>query len=138
MAKKAKIYRIDDNQTSKDNNRTIMQFIVGILVYAIVLIIAASLFRGLYISNFYYAIVAALILSVLDYYLKPIIKFLTLPLNIITLGLSYPIVNVIILWICDLIMGKSFELHGFISAFIIAIFISILRIFLDQIITKNV
>ena len=137
MAKKAKIYKIEDN-SNKDNNRTIMQFIVGILVYAIVLVIASSLFRGLYVSNFYYAIVAALILSVLDFYLKPIIKFLTLPLNIITLGLSYPIVNVIILWICDLIMGKSFELHGFISVFIIAIFISILRIFLDQIITKNV
>ncbi len=137
MAKKAKIYKIEDN-SNKSNNKAIMQFIVGILVYAVVLMIASSLFRGLYVSNFFYAIVAALILSVLDYYLKPIIKFLTLPLNIITLGLSYPIVNVIILWICDLIMGKSFELHGFISVFIIGIFISILRIFLDQIITKNV
>ena len=137
MSRKAKIYKIDNTNT-KDNNRVMMQFIVGILVYAIVLIIASSLFRGLYISNFFYAIVAALILSVLDFYLKPIIQFLTLPLNIITLGISYPIVNVILLWICDLIMGKSFELSGFISAFVIAIFISVLRIFLDQVITKNV
>ena len=138
MAKKAKIYKIDNSTNSKESNKVMFQFLVGILVYAFVLEIAASLFRGLFISNFFYAIVAALILSILDYYLKPILKFLTLPLNIITLGISYPIINVILLWLCDLIMGGAFELGGFISAFIIAIFISILRIFLDNLITRNV
>ena len=136
MSKKAKIYKIDNN--SEASNKVMVQFIVGILVYAFVIQIAASLFRGLFVANFFYAIVAALILSVLNYYLKPVLQFLTLPLNIITLGISYPIINVILLWLCDLIMGKSFELTGFISAFIIAIFISILRIFLDNVITRNV
>ncbi len=137
MAKKAKIYKISETNT-KESNKVMIQFIVGILVYAFVLEIAACLFRGLTISNFFYAIVAALILSILDYYLKPLLKFLTLPLNILTLGITYPIVNVILLWLCDVIMGPAFELGGFLSAFIIAIFISIFRIFLDNIITKNV
>jgi len=137
MAKKAKIYKIDNTNT-KESNKVMMQFIVGILVYAFVLEVTASLFRGLYIANFFYAIIAALLLTILDYYLKPLIQFLTLPLNIITLGITYPIVNVILLWICDLMMGKSFELGGLLSAFIIAIFISILRIFLDNVITRNV
>ena len=137
MAKKVKIYKIENTNT-EEGNKAILQFIVGILVYAFVLECAAYLFRGLFISNFFYAIIAALILSILDYYLKPLLKFLTLPLNIITLGITYPIVNVILLWICDLIMGKSFEIGGLISAFVIAIFISIFRIFLDNIITRNV
>ena len=137
MAKKAKIYKIQNSNTT-EGNKVMLQFVVGILVYAFVLECAASLFRGLYIANFFYAIIAALLLSVLDYYLKPLIQFLTLPLTIVTLGIAYPIVNVILLWICDLMMGKSFELGGLISAFIIAIFISILRIFLDNIITRNV
>ena len=137
MAKKAKIYKIQNSNTT-ESNKVMLQFVVGILVYAFVLECAASLFRGLYIANFFYAIIAALLLSVLDYYLKPLIQFLTLPLTIVTLGIAYPIVNVILLWICDLIMGKSFELGGLISAFVIAIFISVLRIFLDNIITRNV
>jgi putative membrane protein len=136
MSRKAKIYKIDNN--SKASNNAMVQFIVGIFVYALVIWIAANLFRGLFVANFFYAIIAALILSVLNYYLKPLLQFLTLPLNIITLGISYPIINVILLWLCDLIMGKSFELGGFLSAFIIAIFISILRLFLDSVITKNV
>lgn len=137
MAKKAKIYKIQNSNTT-ESNKVMLQFVVGILVYAFVLECAASLFRGLYIANFFYAIIAALLLSVLDYYLKPLIQFLTLPLTIVTLGIAYPIVNVILLWICDLMMGKSFELGGLISAFVIAIFISVLRIFLDNIITRNV
>ncbi len=137
MAKKAKIYKIDNTNT-KEGNKVIIQFIVGILVYALVLMIANSIFKGIFISNFFYAIVAALILSILDYYVKPIIVFFTWPLTLITLGLAYPVVNVIMLHICDWIMGSAFEIGGFINAFIIAIFISIVRIFLDNIITKNV
>ena len=137
MAKKAKIYKIENTNT-KESNKVVIQFIVGILVYAFVLMIANSLFKGIFISNFFYAIVAALILSVLDYYVKPIIIFFTWPLTLLTLGLAYPIVNVILLHLCDWMMGSAFEIGGFINAFIIAIFISILRIFLDNIITRNV
>ena len=137
MAKKTKIYKLD-NENSKQSNKVIIQFLVGILVYALVLMIATNIFKGIYISNFAYAIVAALILSILDYYVKPIIVFFTWPLTLITLGLAYPVVNVIMLHMCDWIMGSAFEIGGFINAFIIAIFISILRIFLDNIITKNV
>ena len=140
MAKKVKIYKINDNndKVSKDNNKVILQFVVGILVYAFVIELAADLFRGIYVSNFFYAIVAALILSILNYYVKPLIIFFTWPLTLATLGIAYPIVNVILLWICDGIMGSAFELGGLLSTFVIAIFISILRIFLDNIITRNV
>ena len=52
-----------------------------------------------------------------------------LPLTILSFGIAYPIVNVIILKICDLLMGASFEMGGLIITFIIAIFISALKIF---------
>ena len=137
MAQKAKIYKIGKDSKS-NNDKAITQFIVGIGVYALVIMIADSLFKGIDVENFFYAIIAALILSVLNYYLKPILAFLTLPLNILTLGITYPIINVIILEICDFIMGKSFEVSGFINVFLIAIFISVLRMFLDEIITKKI
>ncbi len=138
MATKAKIYKIDNNKKNTSGDKAVSQFIVSILVYAFVLMVANALFKGICVESFFFAIIAALILSVLNYYLKPILEFLTLPLNILTLGITYPIINVIILEICDLIMGTSFEVKGFINVFIIAIFISLLRMFLDSIITKKI
>ena len=56
----------------------------------------------------------------------------------VTLGIAYPIVNVILLKLCDFIMLGSFEINGIIAPFIIAIFISVMKIFLDSAITKKV
>ena len=132
---KTKVYKIDNTRNDK---RDATQFIVGIIVYAFVLMMSASLFEKFYISNFWYALIAALILSALNYTIKPLLIYWTLPLNIVTFGVAYPIVNMIILKICDIIMGSSFEISGFISMFFIAIFISILKIIFDNLITKKI
>ena len=63
---------------------------------------------------------------------------MAIPITILTYGIAYPIVNVIILNICDLIMGDAFTVTGLFSTFVIAIFISALKIFLDRVITKKV
>lgn len=131
---KAKLYKIDNR---RNNSIDAIQFVVGIVVYALVLYIAASLFRNLHIENFWYAIIAALILSALNYTIKPILIYWTLPLSIVTYGIAYPIVNMIILKICDVLMASSFEISGFIHTFIIAIFISVLKIIFDRLITNK-
>lgn len=131
---KAKLYKIE----SKKEENSLLQFIIGIIVYALVLMIANNLFKGIYIINFKYAIIAALILSFLNATIKPLLIYFTLPLSIITFGVAYPIVNMFILKICDILMGNSFQINGLFNTFFIAIFISILKIFLDRIITKKV
>ena len=132
---KGKLYKIEG---TRNNRVDLVSFLVGIFVYATVLFIASTLFRNLYIENFFYAIIAALILSMLNYTIKPILIYLTLPLNIVTFGITYPIVNMIILKICDLFMGSYFVIHGFFAMFVISIFISILKIAFDNMITKNI
>ena len=64
-------------------------------------------------------------------------KFLTLPLNIITFGITYPIVNMIVLKVCDFLMADAFIIKGFLSLLFISIFISILKIIFDKIITER-
>ncbi len=136
---KGKIYKIDNNErVYKYNSNDYITFGVGIIVYAIVLILASNLFRGIYVENFFYAIVAALILSLLNSTIKPILVYWTLPLSVVTFGIAYPIVNMIILKLCDIIMGSAFGVSGFFSTFIIAIFISGMRMLLDQMITMKV
>ena len=136
----SKLYKLDKTTTSnkRNNKEDGISFIVGIFVYAFVLMLVSNLFENFYIESFWYAVIAALVLSALNYTIKPILIYWTLPLSILTFGIAYPIVNMINLKLCDIIMGKSFEIHGFISMFFIAIFISILKIIFDSLITKNV
>lgn len=141
---KGKIYKIDENDSRRTSQKytydrdDLITFGISVLVYAIVLLLASNLFRGIYVENFFYAIISALILSLLNSTIKPILIFWTLPLSIVTFGIAYPIVNMIILKICDILMGSSFEISGFFSTFIIAIFISGMKMFLDSFITKNI
>lgn len=133
---KAKLYKIDN---SKRNNKIdLTTLVVSIVVYAVVLLITSSLFEHFYIDGFINALIAACILSVLNYTIKPLLVYWTLPLSIITYGIAYPIVNMIVLKLCDILMGSTFVLTGFFSTFVVAIFISVLRIIFDNMITKRV
>lgn len=136
---KGKLYKLDKNDNKNEEyvyNKTydFVSFAISIGIYAIVLLIASSLFRGIYVENFFYAIIAALILSFLNYTIKPILLYYTLPITISTLGILYPLTNMIILWLCSLIMGNNFEVGGIFSLFFISIFISALRILIEKLI----
>ena len=91
-----------------------IQFVVGLIVYAVVLMIAESLFKGIEIKNFLYALIAAFILDLLNYTVKPVLIYWTLPLSILSFGIAYPIVNMIILklWQAYLLRWQAPRLWG--------------------------
>ena len=69
---------------------------------------------------------------------KPFLKLIFLPVTVITTGIFYPFINVIILKLASLIMGDTFVVEGWILPFFIALFISFTTLILDKLITKNV
>ncbi len=89
----------------KEPKWTILELSLNVLVNAIVLMMASNIFKGFYVGGFGYAVITALIIMLLNYTVKPFIKLLTMPLTIFTLGLSYPLINVIILKFAS--VGKS-------------------------------
>ncbi len=122
----------------KDSKWLYIELGLKLLINALVLLMAASIFKGFFVGSFLYALIAALIIMILDLTIKPFIKILTLPITVITLGLFYPFVNVIILKITSLIIGSNFVVEGWIVPFFIAIFISIMNLILDVTITKQI
>ena len=66
----------------------------------------------------------------------PFLRVFMLPINIYTLGLTYPLINVIVLKLIDLLLGKHFVINGFIHTIFISIFISIMTIIIDNLIGK--
>jgi putative membrane protein len=55
---------------------------------------------------------AALVFGILNTILKPILKLLTLPFAIVTLGIAWFFVSMLMLWLTELIIG-GFDIHGF-------------------------
>lgn len=123
---------------NKETKYMILEMLLTLLINSVSLMIASKIFEGFYIESFGYAIITSLVISFLGRLVKPTLELLLLPMTIITTGLSYPLINVIILKLASLIMGSAFVVKGWILPFFISIFLSIITIVLDQIITKSI
>ncbi len=124
------------NNTNKKNQ--FLDLISVLIVNMLVIILATKIFKNIYVENVFFTFLTAFILMILNRTIKPILNIIMLPLNIYTLGISYPLVNVFILKLISLILGKHFILTGWISAFFISIFISIMTILIDILVGKEI
>ena len=116
-------------------NNKIYEWLIYMVGYSLILIIVSLLSSSLYINLKYfglYAFFAAVLIYCLNKTIKPILNFFTFPVNMLTLGLFYPVVNIIILKITSLLLGKNiFSIKGFIGPFFVVIIISFLDILMD-------
>ncbi|HEX6952796.1 MAG TPA: phage holin family protein [Gaiellaceae bacterium] len=94
-----------------------MPFLLRILVAwaidAAALAVAAWIFAGITVGGSAGTlIIAALVYGILATFIKPLLKLLTLPLAIITLGIAWFFVAMFILWLTDVIVS-GFQINGF-------------------------
>jgi putative membrane protein len=91
-----------------------------------VLLLTSYFVPGFIISGFSSALIASVLIGVLNIFFRPILLFLTLPINILTLGLFTFVVNAIILKMTAFFL-KGFEIKTWLAAIIAAVFISIVQ-----------
>ncbi len=92
-----------------------MNLIARFLGTVFAVLLAAYLIQGFHVADFYTAAIVALILGLLNITLKPILTILTLPLNILTLGLFSFVINAgLILLVSSFV--KGFTVDGFMPA----------------------
>lgn len=119
----------------------IIDWLTHMLGYTIVLIIASLIFKKtIYIDSSFYGLwglLAVVIIFILNRTVKPILFWLTLPITGITLGLFYPLINVLILKITDFILLSHFEIKGIFFVIIVSIFISILNWIMDNLVINK-
>lgn len=97
-----------------------------LLINSIVIFIAAYLLEGVKIKSFWTAIGVAILLGLINMFIKPIIVLLTLPVTVLTLGLFILVINAWILMIIDN-MVDGLKIDGFFWAAVYSILISILN-----------
>lgn len=135
---KQKIY-VNKKEIKKNNiiDNLNVEILIDLLIYSVALLIAAEIFSRFYIENILYAFIAALIISLLNEFLKPFLQVITLPITIASYGLLLPLTNVIILELTSLLLGGHFYLHGILTPFCVSIVISLLNYGIKKIIKKE-
>lgn len=133
---KRNIYK-DKLKLLRDKN--IIKWIIYMIGYSFVLIIVSNIFSSFKIKNELYAFLAAIIINILNRTIKPLLKFLTLPITILSFGIFYELSNVIILYITSFILGKeNFMISGLIIPLFISLIISTLNVLVEGLILKPI
>lgn len=100
-----------------------------LIINSIVVFIGAYVLEGVEIKSFWTAIGVAILLGLINMFIKPLIVLLTLPLTILTLGLFVLVINAWILMIIDK-MVDGLKIRSFWWAVLYSIIISVLNSFL--------
>lgn len=112
-----------------------VNILVNWIISALVIIAAAYLLPGVHVASFVTALVTALVLGIINATLKPLLIFLTLPINILTLGLFILIINAVLIELTTFIV-PGFGVDNFWWALIFGLVLSILNSFLHKISKK--
>jgi putative membrane protein len=117
-----------------------MPIIIRLLVNGIAVFVASYVTPGVEVESFVISIIVAIILGVLNAFLKPILVLLTLPVNILTLGLFILVINTIGLFILVIntiivllasAIVPGFMVSGFVAALIFSLVLSLVSWFLS-------
>jgi putative membrane protein len=110
--------------------------IIRWLILTAAIMITSYLLKGIHVSGFFSALLAAAILGVLNALFRPILIILTLPINILTLGLFTFIINAILLMMVSGVIA-GFEVKGFWSALFGSLLISLVSWVLSSFISDQ-
>ncbi len=134
-------YEVYDKEGNKLSNSLkesySKSFLFRVVVNFVALMVADYLFKSLFIDNLVSVGIAALVLTIFNATVKPFLILITLPLTLITLGLFYPIVNVIVMYLVSWIMGSHFVLTSFFTAIGISLVIAIVNFAITHLFKKQ-
>jgi putative membrane protein len=106
------------------------------LILTLAIMAAAYVFDGIEVSGFFSAFFAAAILGILNAFFRPILFLLTLPINVLTLGLFTFVLNALMLMMASGVIG-GFQVHGFWTAVVGSLVISVVSWFLSSFINDQ-
>jgi putative membrane protein len=107
-----------------------MKIIVRWILLACALLLVAHLYPGVAVTSFAAAMIAALVLGLLNTLLRPILVLLTLPVTLITLGLFLFVINALMFWAAAYVLD-GFAVTGFTAALIGSLIYSVCGLVID-------
>ncbi|MBU1164185.1 phage holin family protein [Patescibacteria group bacterium] len=108
-----------------------MTFVIKWLISTLAIIITGYLLSGVMVAGVWAALVAALVLGLINAFIKPLLIILTLPINILTLGLFTFVINALLIMLVAWIV-PGFDVKTFWWALLFSVILSIITYALNQ------
>jgi putative membrane protein len=103
-----------------------MKLLLRLLVTAALGLLLSNLLSGVRVASFGTAVIVAVVLGLLNIFIKPILVLLTLPVTLVTLGLFLLVINAVIILLCTNIVD-GFAVDSFWTALIFSVILSVLQ-----------
>jgi putative membrane protein len=113
-----------------------MKLLIRIIITSVLVLLISNFMTGVHVAGFVTALLVAVVLGLLNIFIKPIFVLLTLPFTIFTLGLFLLVINAIIILLCTNIVG-GFSVDSFWTALLFSIVLSLSQSILFAIVGKD-
>src|SRR5579863_899016 len=111
-----------------------MRLLLNWVLSALAVWIVAHLVSGVYVSGWKSALIAALVIGFINATIGLVLKVITFPLTLVTLGLFWLVINALMLELASALLSPGFQVRGFLAAFIGAIVLSLVNLLLKAIV----
>ena len=108
-----------------------MKLIVKWLLSAAALLAVAHFYSGVEVKTFTAALIAAVVIGLLNTFIRPVLVILTLPVTVLTLGLFMFIINALMFWAASGVLS-GFHVQGFTAALIGSLIYSVMGIVIES------
>ena len=112
-----------------------MKILVKWLLCAAALLGVAYIYSGVQVQSFGSAMIAALVIGLLNTVVRPILIILTLPVTLVTVGLFLFVINGLMVWMASGMLG-GFHVTGFWAAMLGALIYSVLGLLIDRLVAQ--
>ena len=107
-----------------------MRLLLNWILSALAVWIVAHLVPGMHVSGFAAALIAALVIGFINATLGLLLKILTFPLTLLTLGLFWFVINALMLELASAVLSPGFQVRSFLAAFVGAVVLSLVNMML--------
>ncbi|WP_299366763.1 phage holin family protein [Winogradskyella sp.] len=113
-----------------------MNIILKLLLNAVAVFVLAEILNGVYVDNYLTSLLVAVVISILNVLVKPILVILTLPATILSLGLFLFVINAVIILLADKLID-GFRVDGIWTAILFSVLLSILQSLLHSLLKTD-
>ena len=113
-----------------------MNFLIKLLISTIIVFVLSHFLPGVDVDDLTAALLVAVVLGLLNTFLKPVLVLLTIPVTLITLGLFLLVINAAIILICDYFIAE-FHVSGFLTALLFSVLLSISQSILNKLFVSD-
>lgn len=113
-----------------------MKLFLRLAINVFALIVVSYLVKGFEFDSLFAAIVTAIVIGIVNTFIKPVLQILFLPLSIVTLGITAFLINVLLLWSVSFIVS-GFHINSFLTAIIASVVLTFVSMFLNKLSDNN-